>query len=120
MKAEKSAGDKYQTPDWLLQYFGDWFDPCPIDWDGSTDGLSVEWPDKTYINPPYSNPYEWVKKGIAEAKKGKRIAMLLRVDTSTKWYALLIENGAHIFWCNQRLRFLEGKPANFASMLVFL
>ncbi len=46
--------------------------------------------------------------------------MILRVDTSTQWFSLLNEEKAKILWFNKRLRFLDGKPANFPSMLVIL
>lgn len=47
------------------------------------------------------------------------IAMLLRVDTSTKWFAKLIEAKAEILWFSKRLKFTD-KAANFPSMLVIL
>ncbi len=85
-----------------------------------TDGLKIEWGDKTYVNPPYSNPLPWVEKAIEENKKGHMIVMLLRVDTSTKWFAKLIEAKAQILWINGRLKHHTGSSANFASMLVIL
>lgn len=83
-------------------------------------GLDIEWPDKTYVNPPYSGPGPWVDKAIEESKKGKRIVMLLRVDTSTKWFAKLVEANAHILWFSRRLHFSGKAAANFASMMVIL
>ena len=115
--------DNYSTPQWLYDMFSEWFDPCVIN-NGelrSFDGLGSDWKHKTYVNPPYSKPEQWVKKAIEENKKGKTIAMLLRVDTSTKWFAMLIEAKAQILWCNGRLKFGNKKQcANFASMLVIL
>lgn len=121
--------DNWGTPNWLMDVFSDWFDPCPFSETPKTDGLSIEWKNKTYVNPPYSNPFPWVEKAIEENKKGKTIAMLLKVDTSTKWFARLNEANAHIFWLNGRLKFKgenynngSGKlsPANFPSMIVIL
>ena len=112
--------DNRATPRWLLEVFEGWFDPCPLNPNPITDGLEIEWKDKTYVNPPYSKPLPWIEKAIEENKKGKTIAMLLKVDTSTKWYAKLIEARAHIFWINGRLRFANNSPANFPSMLVIL
>lgn len=119
--------DNWGTPDWLMKIFENYFDPCPLN--SQINGLDIEWKEKTYINPPYSNPLPWVIKAIEESRKGKTIVMLLKVDTSTKWFSLLIENRAHIFWLNGRLKF-KGKnyfsgngklsPANFPSMLVVL
>ena len=112
--------DNYETPSWLMKVFEDWFDPCPMNPELYVNGLEVEWEDKTYVNPPYSNPLKWVEKAIEESKKGKTVVMLLRVDTSTKWFAKLVEAGAEILWFNKRLRFIDNKPANFPSMLVIL
>ena len=109
--------DNYTTPEWLMKIFEDWFDPYPLNAD--FDGLNMRWEKKTYVNPPYSNPFKWVEKAIKESKKGKMIVMLLRVDTSTKWFAKLIEAKAEILWFSKRLKFTD-KPANFPSMLVIL
>jgi len=112
--------DNYNTPSFIKEIFSGWFDPCPIS-DGNLrefDGLG-DWKDKTFVNPPYSSPLKWVEKAISENKKGKTIVMLLRVDTSTKWYAKLVEANAEILFFNGRLHF-SNKPANFPSMLVIL
>lgn len=109
--------DNYPTPKWLLDIFDKWYDPCPLNSD--TDGLLTFWGDKAYVNPPYSNPLPWVEKAIEESKRGCKVVMLLPVDTSTKWFRLLLENNAHIFYHHGRLSF-NGKPPRFASMLVIL
>lgn len=112
--------DNYSTPKWVLKLFEGWYDPCPLNTDElrKFDGLG-EWKDKTFVNPPYSNPIKWVENAIRESKKGKTIAMLLRVDTSTKWFAMIIEARGYILWFNKRLKFGDtNKPANFPSMLV--
>ena len=113
--------DNYPTDDWIMELFKDWFDPCPlVNGEYSVNGLERDWNDMTYVNPPYSRPLDWIKKAIKEHKKGKTIALLLRVDTSTEWFKLLIENKAHILWINKRLKHRTGKSANFPSMLVIL
>lgn len=112
--------DNYATDSKIMQLFSDWFDPCPLNDNPDFDGLSIDWQHKTYVNPPYSKPHLWVNKAIQENKKGKLIVMLLRMDTSTKWFKDLQEAGATFLWINGRLRFNTGKPANFPSMLVIL
>lgn len=112
--------DNYATPEWILKIFECWFDPCPLNDNPQIDGLIIEWQNKTYVNPPYSNPLKWVEKAIEENKKGKMIALLLRVDTSTKWFAKLVEAKANILWFSGRLKFANNTPANFPSMLVIL
>ena len=113
--------ENYSTPKWILEIFEDWFDPCPLNDNPKVNGLDIEWKDKTYVNPPYSNPLPWVEKAIEENKKGKTIVLLLRMDTSTRWFKELQESGAKFLWINGRLKFGDtGKPAPFPSMLVIL
>jgi len=112
--------DNYATDYRIMELFEEWFDPCPLNDKPIIDGLKIEWKDKTYVNPPYSKPELWVDKAIEENKKGKLIVMLLRMDTSTKWFKKLQENNAVFLWINGRLRFNNMKPANFPSMLVIL
>ncbi len=114
------SNDNYATDSCIMDLFSDWFDPCPLKADPLINGLLIEWGDKTFVNPPYSKPLPWVEKAIEESRKGKRVVMLLRMDTSTRWFKLLQEDGAVFLWINGRLRFNTGKPANFPSMLVIL
>ena len=112
--------DQFPTDAWLLTCFKDWFDPCPLNDNPEIDGLQIAWKDKTYVNPPYSNPKPWVIKAITEAKQGKRIIMLLKHDSSTEWYRLLHEYGAEFVMFGRRLQHQTGKTSNFPSVLVFL
>ena len=114
------ANDNYATDKGIMEMFEGWFDPCPLNPNPEYDGLNIEWEDKTYVNPPYSKPLPWIEKAIEENKKGKTIVMLLRMDTSTRWFKSLQEAGATFLWINGRLRFNTGKPAPFPSMLVIL
>jgi len=114
------SNDNYATDQWIMELFEDWFDPCPLNLNPQENGLTIDWKDKTFVNPPYSSPLNWVEKAIYENSKGKTIALLLRVDTSTQWFARLVEEKAKILWINKRLRHRTGKPANFSSMLVIL
>ena len=59
--------DCWQTPPALLarvKYFfgGEYFDPCPPN--PTFDGLAIQWPEKTYINPPFSEYLKWVEHGL--------------------------------------------------------
>lgn len=118
MKSKKS--DCYSTPNYLRKIFSGYYDPCPIS-NGelrNNDGLG-DWKDKTFVNPPYSNPLPWVLKAIEENKKGKEIILLLKCDPSTNVYRILHENKAHILLFNERIKF-NGKTPNFPSMLAIL
>lgn len=109
-------GDSYATPKWLFELFEGWFDPCPLNPKPKFDGLKIVWGRRTYVNPPYSKPQLWVEKAIEEKNKGKLIVMLLRADTSTRYFARCIEEGEVLFF-GRRIKF-NGKTPYFASMLV--
>jgi hypothetical protein len=114
--------DDYPTDDWVKVLFRDWFDPCSLSEGNlrSFDGLGSEWKDRTFVNPPYSNPLPWVEQAIRESGGGKLIVLLLKADTSTRWFSLLQNAGAHFLWVNGRLKYATGKPAPFPSMIAVL
>ena len=117
--------DSYKTDDWILKIFEDWYDPCPFnpDWNpyDYSDGLMTTWQDKTFVNPPYSNPKPWVEKAILENKVNNfTVALLLKHDSSTKWYSLLHSANAKIFMLQGRLKFNTGKSCSFPSILAVL
>lgn len=111
--------DSYSTPKWLMALFEDWFDPCPLNLNPEIDGLNIDWKHKTYVNPPYSKPLDWVEKAIEEQKKGKTIALLLKLDCSTKWYRKLVDADAHIIFINERVKF-NGQAPPFPNMIAIL
>jgi hypothetical protein len=61
------------------------FDPCPLTNNlRDFDGLTSDWRGKRiFVNPPFSQKPQWIRKAIEESKKGKLVVMLLPVDTST-------------------------------------
>jgi hypothetical protein len=88
------------------------FDPCPYnDTDElEFDGLEIEWKDRNFINPPYSDlkktgylKSSFVKKAIEESKKGKLCVMLIPVSTSTKLFHDYIKPNAN------EIRFIKGR-----------
>ncbi len=119
------SSDDWGTPAWLRRVFEGWDDPCPLGGasDGS-DGLLREWGDRTFANIPYSRGHvdRFVEKAILEARRGKTIVLLVRVDTSTRWWFKLVEAGAIFAPFLGRLDF-EGKAGGKAPVpvtLVFL
>lgn len=119
-----NSHDSHPTDDWLAEIFLGWFDPCPLQYDWSPithpDGLEIDWQRWTYVNPPYSDPLPWVKKAIREKAKGNTVVMLLKHDSSTKWYSLLHEHGANFLMVNGRLSYGSDKTAAFPSVLAVL
>ncbi len=84
------------------------FDPCPFPRPEDFDGLTCEWGECSYVNPPFGSilhqgpedkkpkkkgPTAWVRKAIAEAEKGKRVVLVYPVD---KWLLMLLAAGAKV------------------------
>jgi hypothetical protein len=84
------------------------FDPCPFPLPEGFDGLSCEWGESNYVNPPFGSilhkgpndskpkkkgPTAWVRKCISEKLKGKKSVMVFPVD---KWVLMMIEHCSEI------------------------
>ena len=72
------------------------FDPCPYPLPAGFDGLTCEWGQSSYVNPPFGSiihegkkkgPTAWVRKAIIESKKGKRVVLVYPVD---KWVLMML------------------------------
>ena len=89
----------------LNQEFNFNFDPCPLNSD--FDGLSIDWKERNYINPPYSRKLKelFIRKAYAESQKGKLCVMLLPVSTSTKIFHEVIYPNAEILFVKGRIKF---------------
>lgn len=78
------------------------FDPCPYPKPDDFDGLTCEWGENNYVNPPFGSiihegrkkgPTAWARKAIAEARKGKRVVLVYPID---KWVLMLLAAGAKV------------------------
>ena len=78
------------------------FDPCPFPKPDDFDGLTCEWGQSNYVNPPFGSimhegkkkgPTAWMRKAIEEQKKGKDVVIVYPID---KWILMLIAAGAEI------------------------
>jgi len=94
------------------------FDPCPNN--PKFDGLSVQWGKSNYINPPYSEAKEWIKKAYEESLKGKVCVMLLPSRTDTKiFHEIILPYAYQIRFVKGRLKFEQyNNSAPFPSMIV--
>ena len=105
--------DDWATPDYfynpLHEEFDFDFDPCPLQHDLTKwDGLTVEYKERNFINPPYSRKLKeaFVKKAIEESKKGKLCVMLLPVSTSTQlFHKYILPNKPEIRFVEKRIKF---------------
>ena len=79
------------------------FDPCPYPLPDGFDGLTCEWGQSNYVNPPFGpimhqgpddkkpkkkGPTAWVRKAILESQKGKLVVLVYPID---KWVLMLLE-----------------------------
>lgn len=71
------------------------FDPCPYPLPDGFDGLTCEWGQRNYVNPPFGSimhqgrkkgPTAWVRKALEEWRKGKTVVLVYPVD---KWVLML-------------------------------
>jgi hypothetical protein len=79
------------------------YDPCPFPKPDNYDGLTAEWGQSNYVNPPFGSyvdkdgkkkgPTAWARKSIEEHKKGKRVIFVYPID---KWVLMMLEAGAKV------------------------
>jgi hypothetical protein len=89
------------------------FDPCPWPLPDGFDGLTCEWGQRNYVNPPFGSimhngrkrgPTAWMRKALAEAEKGRLSVIVYPID---KWILMLlsaigvsdVRNLGDVRWC---------------------
>ena len=91
--------DLYRTLDDEFRFD---FDPCPYPLPDDFDGLTCEWGQSSYCNPPFGSimhdgkkkgPTAWARKAIAQAKAGKDVVLVYPID---KWILMLMAAGAEV------------------------
>ena len=98
----------------LSQKYGPYdFDPCPFPKPNDFDGLTCEWGQNSYVNPPFGSimhqgkkkgPTAWMRKAIEEQAKGKLSVVVYPVD---KWVLMMLKatgatnvrNLGDVKWC---------------------
>lgn len=89
------------------------FDPCPWPLPNGFDGLTCEWGQRNYCNPPFGSiihqgkkrgPTAWMRKAICENAKGKLVVIVYPVD---KWILMMlsavgssVRNLGDVRWCS--------------------
>lgn len=78
------------------------FDPCPFPKPDDFDGLTNDWGECSYLNPPFGSimhegkkkgPTAWARKAISESQKGKKVVLVYPID---KWVLMLLGAGAKV------------------------
>jgi len=112
----------WQTPkdvyDKLDNEFHFDFDPCPVN--PTFDGLSIEWGNSNFVNPPYGREIgKWIKKGYEEYLKCKTVVFLVPSRTDTKWWHEYLMKADEIRFVKGRIKFGESATgAPFPSAIV--
>lgn len=115
-KGNKDGRHYWLTPPNILnklnKEFSFNFDACPYPKPDDFDGLTCEWGQSTYVNPPFGSiihegkkkgPTAWARKALLEQSKGKDVVMVYPVD---KWILMLAEkcseirNLGDVKWCS--------------------
>ena len=74
----------------LQEEFNFDFDACPYPRAAGLDNLKEEWGRSTWMNPPIGKGHSlnsWIRKAVAENKKGKTVVMILPFE---RWFRYLI------------------------------
>ena len=69
---------------------------------------------RVWLNPPYVNLMDWVRKSINErTKNGMQVTLCLPSDTDTFWFHKLMSVPCSMFFTRGRIHFLkaDGHPA---------
>lgn len=128
-----SKSDEWGTdPKWfeaLNLEFGFTLDPCATAetakckkfFTKEQDGLLQSWADETvFMNPPYSNVFEWMGKAYREAKEnGALVVCLVPARVDTRWWHQFATRGERRF-PKGRLKFVGAGDscAPFPSAIV--
>ncbi len=125
-----SDTDNWCTPKHLADMLGPFsLDPCSnpkshiraersYQLERGENGLKFPWVGSVFTNFPYSNPLPWCLR--LRDHDGPWVA-LAKLDSTTRWYATLMEASPTVAPFRKRLRFEGDKSmtANFASVLIY-
>lgn len=96
-------------------YRFDPFDPCPAHGlESGIDGLTQDWANTTFCNPPYSSILKeaFIKKAFEESLLGKTIVLLLPACTGTRSFHNIILPNGQVTFLKGRIKF-EGIDKQF-------
>ena len=74
----------------------------------SDDALKEDWHEDFFMNPPYSQVYNFMRKAYYESRKNNVDALILvYAKTDTKWWHEFVENKAEVHFIKGRIKFLD-------------
>lgn len=123
VKKEVKNRQDWRTPRWLFDHYNAIFNfttdvaatgansLCP---NFLKDAFGEFWGERVWCNPPYNDIGAWVEETLLNLGwrgRTKVVVMLLPARTSRPWFRTLMENGAHITFLEQRVKFIA--PPDF-------
>ena len=132
-----SNKDDWETPQELFDQLNKEFDfeldpcctknncKCPIGFNKSIDGLTLDWSqfNSIFMNPPYGKEIaKWMKKAHETAEAGKTVVCLVPARTDTVWWhKYCIAPKYEIRFIKGRLKFSNSKnSAPFPSAIIIM
>lgn len=134
-KETGTQNNDWETPEYIYTFIQNFFgisktklyDPCPLH--ANFNGLTKEWGQYNYINPPYTRKEKeaFILKAYEEFQKGKECIMLIPATTETKIFHNIIVPNCEIYFLYQRVRFkgintkgeyVENKTGQSGSMII--
>lgn len=95
----KANDQAAQTPEVLMkdlvERYGIDFDPCPPGGVNNVqvwNGLTGEWKQNNYVNPPYNKIKLWLAKAAEEQEKGKTSVFLIPFRIYTRYFGNYVQN----------------------------
>ena len=85
---------------------------------GITDGLTAEWEQVNWCNPPFDECQKCIKKAFEEQQKGKTTLMLLPVRTETKYWHdyILFNHKVTIKFLRKGYRFIDAESGEYMGI----
>lgn len=83
-------------------YFSEIGNGLDKDWD-------VELNATVWLNPPYNNTLNWVKKAVTELEENRvnQVCLLVKPDLTNKWGKIALNNANAICFFESRIKFLR-------------
>ena len=113
-----SNSQEYETPDNLFNPLHEEFDfkmdlaasdknfKVELFYDKLSDGLSYDWTETSWLNPPFVEVKKWVRKAFEDSTKyNSTIVMLVMVKANTNWWRDYVMKAKEVRFINQKVQF---------------
>jgi phage N-6-adenine-methyltransferase len=128
--------DVWQTPTELLEYFEDSstkidLDPCAgegttvgqVNYTEQDDGLSKAWFGRVFVNPPFSEKTDWLKKAVSEYQSGNTKVIFIVTPDSTDviswWHGYIAEHADYVWFSEGRISYVNPETGEAAGSPTF-